>query len=271
MSEKSFHKEKKLTEWFQHKARVLVALSGGVDSCLVAYAARRFLGKENAISLIGVSSSLKKRDLELAKDFCRENDIKLVEVEPNEIDNPDYRGNPVNRCFFCKSELYREMKQFRDEHYPDYLLVNGNNKSDWSDYRPGLKAADDFTVYSPLADCGFEKDDIRRLANKYGLTVWDKPASPCLSSRLPYGENITEEKLSMVEKAENLLNDFGFMEVRVRYINNSARIEVPSNQIKVLSEKFFEIEPRLLEFGFKGSEIDQEGLVSGKLNRAIKK
>lgn len=264
-------KERKLKAWFDEHPKVLVALSGGVDSCLVAFMARKYLGKENAVSVVGVSPSLKTKDHLVTVDFCRQHDINLIEIDPNEINDPNYSANPVNRCFFCKSNLYEEMHELRREEFPDYHLVNGNNTTDWGDYRPGLKAADKYTALSPLADCGFEKEDIRALAKEYNLSVWDKPASPCLSSRFPYGESITVDKLKMVEKAENLLNEYGFSDVRVRYANTKARIEVPENEIEKLDEVYSTIAPKIVSFGFTDCEIDEEGLVSGKLNRVLKK
>ncbi|MBN2485648.1 MAG: ATP-dependent sacrificial sulfur transferase LarE [Bacteroidales bacterium] len=262
-------KESLLEQWFRERRKVLVALSGGVDSCLVAYMARKYLGRDYAISVIGVSPSLKTKDYELAVDFCKQNDIKYIEVNPDEINDPNYASNPLNRCYFCKDNLYRSMHALRNVKFPGYLLLNGSNYSDFGDYRPGLKAAEENKAYSPLADCGFTKDEIRLLAKKYKLSVWDKPASPCLSSRFPYGEAITAEKLQMVEKAENLLNAHGFDEVRVRYINSVARIEVPVKLIAALETKFAEIEPDILSIGFFACEIDTEGLVSGKLNWVV--
>ncbi len=263
-------KEKRLKQWFENHPKVLVALSGGVDSCLVAFMAHKYLGKINAVSVVGVSPSLKTKDYWVTRDFCTEHDIELIEINTDEIDDPNYSSNPVNRCFFCKSNLYEEMHEVRIKDYPDYILVNGNNISDRSDYRPGLKAADKYKAYSPLADCGFEKDDIRELARFYNLSVWDKPASPCLSSRFPYGEHITEEKLKMVEKAEDLLNGSGFSDVRVRIFNTKARIEVPQKEISLLQKQIENLTPQIIAFGFTECEIDPEGLVSGKMNRAIR-
>lgn len=264
-------KEKKLQKWFKDHPKVLVALSGGVDSCLVAFMARKYLGKENAVSVVGVSPSLKSKDHQITIDFCSEHDIQLCEIDPNEIEDPNYKANPVNRCFFCKSNLYEEMHELRRQKFPDYVLVNGNNTTDWSDYRPGLKAADKFTAKSPLADCGFKKEDIRELARTYNLSVWDKPASPCLSSRFPYGEHITEERLKMVEKAEDLLNESGFSDVRVRFYDSKARIEVPQSEVSLLEQKIEKLSPQIVSFGFTECEVDKEGLVSGKLNRVLGK
>jgi pyridinium-3,5-biscarboxylic acid mononucleotide sulfurtransferase len=264
-------KEDVLQSWFRQYPKVIIALSGGVDSCLVAYVARKMLGKENAIAVVGVSPSLKQRDLQESRSFCEIHDIKLIEVNPNEINDPNYNSNPINRCFFCKSALYDIMLKVKKADYPEFSILNGNNKSDLGDYRPGMQAATDFSALSPLADCGFEKEDIRELAKKYNLEVWDKPASPCLSSRFPYGESITIDKLKMVEKAEEVLNEHGFSDVRVRYKNKAAFVEVPVEEVNLLNDKFDEIQPKLIEFGFTDCEIDAEGLVSGKLNREIGK
>lgn len=271
MNDALIKKEALLDHWFEQHPKVLIALSGGVDSCLVAFMARKKLGHNHAVALVGVSPSLKQNDLQLAKDFCKQYDIKLVEIYPDEISDTQYNSNPANRCFFCKSALYTTMMAERDAHFKDFCIVNGNNVSDLSDYRPGLKAAKKFNALSPLADCQILKEDVRALAHKYFLSVWDKPASPCLSSRIPYGTAITTEKLKRIEKAENLLTSRGFHNVRVRLINETARIEVGKNKIPELEDIFQSLAPAIKEFGFKSCEIDPEGLVSGKLNRDILK
>jgi len=258
-----------LEKWFQKIEKAAIALSGGIDSSLVAFAARKHLGKENVIAIISASASVKQRELKDARNFCSRFDIPLYEIDAREIDDSNYRENPINRCFFCKSALYNEMEKTIADKYPDFVVLNGNNFSDFGDFRPGLKAAEEHKVYSPLAECKFTKDDIRAVAMHYELPNWDKPASPCLSSRFPYGEEISVDKLKMVEKAEDILNDFGFNDVRVRFIENSARIEVPSHQLPILEETIEKIAPSILSFGFDNCEIDNEGLVSGKLNRKI--
>jgi uncharacterized protein len=261
----------KIESWFAKVGKVAIALSGGIDSSLVAYVARKQLGKENSVGIISTSASVKNKELMDARKFCSTFDIRLVEIDANEIEDENYRVNPVNRCFFCKSALYNAMEKLVAEKFKGYSVLNGNNFSDFGDFRPGLKAAEDHKVFSPLAECGFTKDDIRLLAKHYGIPIWDKPASPCLSSRFPYGETISVEKLKMVEKAEDLLNLHGFEDVRVRYISNNARIEVPFDKITELKAVFKKIEPEFISIGFDNCEIDQEGLVSGKLNRAISK
>lgn len=259
----------RLEGWYSKIDKAAIALSGGIDSSLVAYTARKILKKENVIAVISASASVKQRELNDARLFTEQYDIPLKEVDAREIDDPNYVQNPINRCYFCKSALYNELDQLVAETFRGYTVLNGNNFSDFGDYRPGLEAADQHKVLSPLAECEFSKKDIRTVAKFYGLPNWNKPASPCLSSRFPYGESITEGKLKMVEQAEDILNDFGFDDVRVRYFDNKAKIEVPSDRIQELEHSFPEIQSKVTSFGFDDCSIDSEGLVSGKLNRDL--
>ena len=259
----------KLEGWFKRRQKVLIAFSGGVDSCLVAFLARKFLDKENAVAVISTSPSLKKKDLDIAREFCHRYDIHLEEIVTKELENPDYQRNPINRCYFCKSTLYSDLDDLINTHYHGYDVLNGNNISDNGDYRPGMEAARKYNAYSPLAECNIQKSDVRELAKHFDLFTWDKPASPCLSSRFPYGESITIEKLKMVEDAEEILNEYGFNDVRVRFIDKSAKIEVPDQQLEKLKLVITEVKPRILDLGFERCHIDEEGLVSGKLNRGI--
>jgi uncharacterized protein len=259
----------RLENWFRKIEKAVIALSGGIDSSLVTFVARKQLGKENVVGVISASASVKAKELTDARNFCERYDIVLIETDAGETENPEYLKNPVNRCFFCKSALYNELDNLIAAKFHGYTVLNGNNFSDMGDFRPGLKAADEHRVLSPLADCKFTKEDIRTVARFYNLPNWNKPASPCLSSRFPYGEAITAEKLKMVEQAEDLLNDYGFDDVRVRYIKNSARIEVPAHEIDKLKVLYSTLEPSLLSVGFDTCEIDEEGLLSGKLNRGI--
>ncbi len=259
----------KLKNWYAQQNKVIIAFSGGVDSCLVVYLARQYIGKENVMAVISDSASLKSKDLEIAHKFCSRYDINLEVINTMEIEDPNYRINPVNRCYFCKTALYTMLEDLILQKYPGHTILNGNNKSDQGDYRPGLEAAREHEVRSPLAECGIEKSDVRNLAKYFDLFTWDKPASPCLSSRFPYGETITLKKLRMVEEAENILNEYGFKEVRVRHYGDHAKIEVPDHLIGKLKEQYTEIEPMVLNLGYRHCSIDDEGLVSGKLNRVI--
>lgn len=268
-SGKVIEKLNEIEKWFgSNCTKVIVAFSGGVDSCLVAFLARKFLGKDNALAVIADSPSLKRKDLEIAKSFCNEFDIHLVIVKTKEIENPNYTSNPIDRCYFCKFTLYDELKLIAEK-YPGTDILNGQNFDDLGDYRPGIKAAKEYKVLKPLADCNFTKFDIREMARHFDLPTWDKPASPCLSSRIPYGQEVTVEKLRQIEEAENMLNSLGFEEVRVRHFGNYAKVEVPSNQLERLKIHDKTIRKNIKDIGFDNCEIDDEGLVSGKLNRAI--
>ena len=247
----------------------LIALSGGVDSCLASFLCKKFLGKENAVAVIANSPSLKRKDLNIAVKFCQEYDIYYELVETNEIKDKNYSSNPINRCYFCKNELYDTLQSLTKGKYIGFKIVNGNNHSDLGDYRPGLKSAYENDILSPFINCKIDKQSIRQLANYFNLSVWDKPASPCLSSRFPYGEAISVKKLQMVEKAESILNDFGFDEIRVRTLNNVAKIEVPQKQITKLKSHFHKIEQKIIDVGYSKCIVDEEGLVSGKLNRVL--
>ena len=257
----------RLKAWFNPVDGSLTAFSGGVDSALVLFLSRKFLG-EKGIGVIADSPSLKRRDLNLAKDFCQKFGINLRVIKTGELENPNYASNPDNRCFFCKDTLYRKMEGLREE-YPNYYFLNGTNKDDHGDYRPGLQAASNHGIYSPLSDCGISKAEVRLLAKHFGLPVWDKPASPCLSSRIPYGQEVTQQKLQQIELAETFLNKLGFDEVRVRHFDKEARIEVPASVVEKLLPLKVKIQSRFAELGFETATIDAEGLVSGKLNRSI--
>jgi len=262
-------KLQQIKAWFDTNGdKAIVAFSGGVDSCLVAYLARKFLGKSNMKAVIADSPSLKRKDLEIARNFCEEQDITLEIIHTKELDNPNYASNPVDRCYFCKFTLYDELAVIAEK-YPDSNILNGQNYDDLGDYRPGIKAAKEFRVLKPLADCSFSKIDIRQMAQHFNLSTWDKPASPCLSSRIPYGQQVTIEKLRQIEEAENMRNALGFEEVRVRHFGETAKIEVPQSSVAQLKKHEKTIRKDILDLGFKICEIDEEGLVSGKLNRAI--
>ncbi len=264
-------KYEQVAAWFHNHPRILVALSGGVDSCLAAFLARKILGRQNVVAIIGDSPSLKRKDYNQALDFCHQHDIKHYTVNPGEINDPRYNQNPEDRCFWCKNSLYITMGEIRDNEFEDFEIINGNNKSDLGDYRPGMKAANQYRVLSPLADCEFEKNDIREMALHFGLKEWDKPASPCLSSRFPYGQGITVNKLRMVEAAEDILNQKGFKDVRARYRSGGVSIEVPPAEVEQLEQVFADVSHEFQKLGFKEVQIDREGLVSGKLNREIGK
>ncbi|MCB8995169.1 MAG: ATP-dependent sacrificial sulfur transferase LarE [Bacteroidales bacterium] len=261
-------KLKNLKDWISKEKGVIVAFSGGIDSSLLLYVARLVLGKEKTIAVVSKSESLKARDFEIAQSFCRQYDILLEVIHTQEMEDSRYNENPVNRCYFCKDHLYNDLLTVVKK-FPDFRVLNGTNLDDHSDYRPGLQAALEYQVLSPLAECKFNKQDIRDIARNYELPNWDKPASPCLSSRVPYTHKITRKKLVEIENAENFLNDSGFIDVRVRHYGEYGRIEVKPDDLPRLMAMKESLIPKIKEFGFKEIEIDEEGLVSGKLNRVI--
>jgi uncharacterized protein len=258
-----------LASWFRECPYALTAFSGGVDSSLVAWLARHYLGRERHQAVISASPSLKLSDLDAAKSFAARHDIPLTIIETRELSNPDYFLNPVNRCFFCKHTLYSELEDLARTKSPCWIL-NGTNTDDLGDYRPGLQAAEKFQVRSPLAECGLNKQDIRDIAESLKLECWDKPASPCLSSRIPYGQRVTPEKLRRIEQAESWLQENGFNICRVRHIDEStARIEVPEEQVEKLKALETAIDQAFMPMGFTSVELDDEGFISGKLNRVL--
>ena len=256
--------------WFGEQPGSIVAFSGGIDSSLLLFLARRWQGKEAAIGVISDSESLKRKDLQLARAFSHQYDIILEEISTQELADERYNENPVDRCYFCKDHLYTDLQAI-SEKYPGFPVLNGTNADDHGDYRPGMKAALKYAVLSPLADCGITKEEIREIARHFELPNWNKPASPCLSSRIPYTHSITKKKLVEIERAEYLLNSFGFEDVRVRHYGDHGRIEVRREEIPRLMELGPSLVEKIREIGFPEVVIDEEGLVSGKLNRSIGK
>jgi uncharacterized protein len=257
-----------LEAWFRDCPSCVIAFSGGIDSSLVAYLARHFLGRDRCLAVVGNSASLKQRDLEHAREFAQTHDIPLDIISTGEMDNPDYLGNPENRCFHCKSELFAELESVR-QRVGFAMILGGENKDDHSDYRPGLMAAANFGVRGPLAECGVTKEELRAVAKHFELKCWEKPASPCLSSRIPYFNEITPAKLKQIEAGESLLEARGFPVSRVRHHGTFARLEVPPELLPRMRDQEAEITAEFRGLGFENIEIDPEGFVSGKLNRVL--
>jgi uncharacterized protein len=268
LSEACAAKLARLEEWFRSGPGSIVAFSGGTDSSLVLYLARLIQGKEKAIGVISRSESLKTKDFELARSFSRQFDILMEVIVTRELEDERYSTNPFNRCFFCKGHLYGDLERVRQK-YPGFRILSGTNADDHTDYRPGLKAGETFRILSPLAACGVTKEEVRQIARFYGLPNWDKPASPCLSSRIPYNHRITRKKLQEVEQAEDILNTFGFDDVRVRHYGDHGRIEVRKEDVPRLIELKEILCEKIMALGFNAVQIDEEGLVHGKMNRVI--
>lgn len=258
-----------LSQIFAEMERALIAYSGGIDSTLVAKVAWNVLG-DRALAITAVSPSLLPEDLEDACHQAAEIGIAHELVDTHELENPDYAVNPVNRCYFCKSELHDTLKPIALERgYP--YVVDGVNADDLQDYRPGIQAAKERGARSPLAEVGVTKAEVREIARHLGLSCWNKPAQPCLSSRFPYGEMITVEKLHRVGRSEVYLRRLGLKTLRVRSEGDTARIELPADQIAnfVATTDLPALVSAFKSLGFLYVTLDLEGFRSGKLNQGI--
>ena len=246
---------------------VCVAYSGGVDSTLVTSIASEQLGSR-AIAITGISPALANSLREEARSQAKWIGIQHLEIETSELDQTSYSSNPKDRCFACKKELHKHTTYLSKKlNYKNVL--DGVNFDDLKDYRPGIQAAKQAGVISPLAQFKFSKKDIRDISRALGFPWWDKPAQPCLASRFPYGHQITSERLKMVEKAEEYIKEGGISEVRVRCQGSTARIEIPQDELKYFFNKynFSELVKYFSNLGFNCTSLDLEGLISGKLNR----
>ena len=247
-----------------------VAFSGGLDSTVLAKAAQLALG-DRAVAVTGVSASLAVGELDGAKQLAQQIGIRHEVIETGELSNPAYRANQADRCYHCKTELFVQVEQLA-ERLGVAVVADGSNRDDLGEYRPGMKAARERKVKSPLAECGLTKPEIRRLAEYWELPTWDKPATPCLSSRIAYGEQVTPERLAMVDRAERFLRGLGFQPLRVRYHKGDvARVEVAVDQLPRFADTEFrrEVVEQLKSAGFKYIALDLEGFRSGSMNAVL--
>lgn len=262
-------KQEELEKLLESYKRVAVAFSSGVDSTYLLKMAQKVLG-ENVIAVTASSCSFPKRELEEAKTFCRENGIRHIVVESEELDIDGFRQNPKNRCYLCKHELFEKIRSIAKENGIE-TVVEASNTDDDGDYRPGLVAVKELGIESPLRHVGLSKKEIREYSKELGLPTWNKQSFACLSSRFVYGETISEEKLAMVDQAEQLLLDMGFHQLRVRIHDKLARIEVqPSEFEKIMQEENrTKIFHELKQYGFTYVTLDLQGYRTGSMNETL--
>jgi uncharacterized protein len=248
---------------------VMVAFSAGVDSTFLLKVAHSVLG-DQAVALTASSPTVAPGELEAAKEFTGGLGCRHIVVDSHELANPSFSQNPANRCFFCKDELYRICRDQARQIGID-VIVDGTNLDDLKDHRPGLKAAKAFGIRHPLVEAALTKDDIRRYSRELSLPTWDKPSSPCLSSRFPYGTEINLERLKKIAACEVFLKELRFREFRVRYHGDLARIEVAPGELERLLEKNTReaVVQRFKEVGFNYVSLDLQGYRTGSMNEAL--
>jgi pyridinium-3,5-biscarboxylic acid mononucleotide sulfurtransferase len=250
----------------------LVGFSGGADSTLLTGVARDVLGRDSVTAYLALGPSLPRREQQEAIELCVLLDVRLVQYPATEFENPAYVANGPDRCFHCKADLFAHLKHFAQS-LPEATLLYGGNVDDTHDFRPGRLAAQEYGAQAPLAEADLSKAEVRALSNIFHLPTADKPAQPCLSSRIPYGRQVDKTKLAMVEAGEIYLAEMGFREFRLRHFGTLARLEVPVDQFTLWedSTKKTELFQKLIHLGFKQVEIDALGFRSGSLNEVLSK
>lgn len=265
------HKLDQLKKLLQKMDSVLIAFSGGVDSSFLLKIAFSVLGNK-ALAVTATSPTYPKKELKEAKEIAKNIGIKHLIIPSNELKIKNFRHNPTDRCYFCKKELFSKLKEIAERKKISYIL-DGSNRDDLGDFRPGFKAKEELGVRSPLLEVGLKKDDIRALSQELGLSTWDKPQFACLASRFPYFEEINERKLKMVGKAEDYLREQGVKQVRVRHHNNLARIEVSKEDIDIFFNSLFreKVTNKLMKIGYNYITLDLQGYRSGSMNEILTK
>jgi uncharacterized protein len=270
MSSELEAKTQKLKKIFQTMERVLVAFSGGVDSTLLLKVARDTLGDKNVLAVTALSPLYPERELAAVKKLVETLGVKHQLIESNELEIPGFSKNPSNRCYYCKDKLFRELRDLaREEAIP--FVVEGSTLDDDQDHRPGRIAIHELGIQSPLKEAKFTKTEVRELSKGLGLSTWDKPSFACLASRFPYGEEITEEGLRMVDEAEDFLFGLGFKQVRVRHYGNLARIEVLKEEMdRLMNDSLREkVVSHFKKIGYRYITLDLQGFRSGSMNEVL--
>ncbi len=262
-------KEERLRELFRALDSVIVAYSGGVDSSYVAYVANEELGPR-AVCITGQSASLPSYQNAEIKNVVEKFGFHHEIIPTDELENPNYSANNADRCYFCKDELYNKLESVARSRGIQHI-VDGSTVDDLDDYRPGRQAAKQHAVRSPLIEVGLNKNEVRELSRRATLPTWDKPASPCLSSRIAYGTTVTIERLGKVDRGEEILREFGFREFRVRHHDTLVRLEIAASEMdRVLRKEVVEqLAARFRELGFKYVTLDLQGFRSGSMNEAL--
>jgi uncharacterized protein len=268
MTDPVAEKDHALRERLASLGSVVVAYSGGVDSAYLAYAAHQTLG-DRAVAITADSPSYPERHRRLALDIARQFNLRHEIIHTAELERPEYRANPANRCYYCKHELYTHLSRIAAER--GAVVVDGNNADDRGDYRPGRQAAREFGVRSPLDEVDLSKAEIRELSRRAGLPTWDEPASACLSSRIPYNSEVTDEKLRMIERGEQVLRSLGFRVCRLRHHDTLARIEIAKDEIPRALEPDVNaaIVRELRAIGYRYVTLDLQGYRTGSLNEGL--
>ncbi len=264
---------KKLEEYFTNYDHAVIAYSGGVDSALLAYTAYQVLG-EKMVAVIADSSSFARREYQFALDFAKAHNIPLKIMHTNEIADPHYNANESNRCYLCRKAMFEQLKTLCGEFKDTFSgssnnIFCGTNVDDLGDYRPGIQAAKEASILSPYIELGIDKNTIREVSRHHGLQTADKPAMPCLSTRIPYGQQITLEKLHQVEQAEQVLYNLGLHVCRVRHHGDTARIEIGHQDFSLLIKNREHVSKKFHELGFTFISMDLDGFKSGSLNTVL--
>ena len=263
----------RLDDYFKKQRHAIIAYSGGVDSALLAFAAHRAL-RDNMVAVLADSPSLARREYRFAVKFAQSHSIPLQIIRTGEMENPRYQVNRSDRCYYCKKALFEKIEELREQLQgaaaaSAWSICYGVNMDDLGDYRPGIQAAGEASIQAPYVELEFTKNTIRSICTYYNLEIADKPAMPCMASRIAYGEEVTEDKLSQVEKAEDFLYDLGLRVLRVRHHGDTARIEVPPENFAIILKNREAIRAKFHDLGFVYVSLDLGGFKSGSLNAIL--